>query len=76
MRAVRLEPELEARLAKLATKTHRTKTFYVKQALLEYLDEAEDIYIAQKRLRDLHSGKDELVSLAQVKKELNIEKVG
>ena len=70
MLAVRLDAETEARLNNLAAQTHRTKSFYVKQALLEYLDDIEDIYIGQKRVEDLRAGKDELVSFEDLKKEL------
>ena len=48
MLAVRLDIETEQRLSNLFVKTHRTKLFYVKQALLEYLDDLEDIYLAKK----------------------------
>ena len=35
MLAVRLPEDIEARLAALAAKTGRTKTFYAKEAILE-----------------------------------------
>jgi RHH-type transcriptional regulator, rel operon repressor / antitoxin RelB len=50
MIAVRLPADIEQRLADLAAKTGRTKTFYVREALLEYLDEMEERYIAIDRL--------------------------
>lgn len=49
MLAVRLPQEIEARLASLAEKTGRTKTFYVREAVLEYLGEMEDYYLASAR---------------------------
>ena len=49
MLAVRLPQEIEARLASLAEKTGRTKTFYVREAVLEYLGEMEDYYLAAAR---------------------------
>lgn len=42
MLAVRLSPELEARLARLARETRRSKSQYVKEALALYLDEREE----------------------------------
>ena len=42
MLAIRLPPEIEARLAALAEATGRTKTFYARQAILEHLDDLED----------------------------------
>lgn len=42
MLAVRLTPDLEARLARLARETRRSKSHYVKEALARYLDEREE----------------------------------
>lgn len=50
MIAVRLPEDVERRLAELAAKTGRTKTYYVREAVLEYLDEMEERYIAIDRL--------------------------
>ncbi len=50
MIAVRLPPLVEKRLEKLVRKTGRTKTFYVRQAILQHLDDLEDYYLAVHRL--------------------------
>lgn len=50
MLAIRLDPETEKRLDALAKKTGRTKTFYARQAILEHLEDMEDIYLATERL--------------------------
>ena len=42
MLAIRLEPEIEKRLAALAKKTGRTKTFYARQAIIEQIQNLED----------------------------------
>ncbi len=52
MLAIRLPDEVEKRLAELAAKTGRTKTFYAREAIMQHLDELEDIYLAQERLND------------------------
>jgi len=52
MLAIRLPEEIEKRLAELAAKTGRTKTFYAKEAILEHLDEIEDKYLAINRLEN------------------------
>ena len=52
MLAIRLEPEIEERLARLAKKTGRTKTFYAREAILEHLEDLEDGYLALKRLEN------------------------
>jgi RHH-type rel operon transcriptional repressor/antitoxin RelB len=50
MIAVRLPKELEERLTTLAQKTGRSKSYHVRQALLQYLEDIEDHYLAQERL--------------------------
>jgi len=50
MLAIRLPEDIENRLAALADKTGRTKTFYVREAILKHLDEMEDRYLALSRL--------------------------
>jgi RHH-type transcriptional regulator, rel operon repressor / antitoxin RelB len=57
--AIRLPPEIEARLAELARRTGRTKSFYAREAILHYLDELEDLYLAESRLEDLREGRSE-----------------
>lgn len=42
--SVRLDAESEERLAALAERTGRSKTFYVREAILAHLDELEEIY--------------------------------
>lgn len=61
MLAIRLPPEIEARLDALANATGRTKTFYAREAILEHLDDLEDLYLAEQRLIDIRSGKDETI---------------
>jgi len=50
MLSVRLDPDIEKRLAALAASTGRTKTYYVREAIESYLEEMEDRYIAIERL--------------------------
>lgn len=50
MLAIKLPKEIENRLAELAAKTGRTKTYYVREAILEHLDELEEKYLAIERL--------------------------
>jgi RHH-type rel operon transcriptional repressor/antitoxin RelB len=66
MLAIRLPPEIEARLEKLATATGRTKTFYARAAILEYLGDLEDVYLAEQRLTDLRAGRTKAIPLEDV----------
>jgi RHH-type transcriptional regulator, rel operon repressor / antitoxin RelB len=51
MLAIRLPEPLEARLAQLAATTGRTKTTLAREALVEYIDDLEDLYLAEARAR-------------------------
>ena len=66
MLALRLPPTLEKRLARLAKKTGRTKSFYAREAILRHLEDIEDYHLAQRRLR--RGG--ERVTLEALEKEL------
>ena len=68
MLAIRLPAEIEKRLDALAKSTGRTKSFYVREAILEHLDDLEDIFIAEKRLADIRAGRSTTVSLEEVMK--------
>lgn len=52
MLSLKLPEELEERLNNLAAKTHRPKSFYLREALKEYLDEHEEAWLALERLSD------------------------
>jgi RHH-type rel operon transcriptional repressor/antitoxin RelB len=71
--SIRLPHEIENRLQKLSERTGRSKSFYVKEAILEHLDDIEDIYLAEKRLEDLRSGRTQTVSLQDVMKRYGMD---
>lgn len=73
MLAVRLPSEIENRLQTLAQATGRTKTFYVREAILEHLDDLEDLYLAEQRLIDIRAGKSKAVPLEEVMKRYGLE---
>ena len=52
MLAIRLPASIEKRLDILAAKTGRTKTYYAREAILEFLEDMEDTYLALERLKD------------------------
>jgi len=71
MLAVRLDKDLEKRLERLAAKTGRTKTFYAREAIEAHLDDLEDFFLAEERLRDFRS--EDAIPLAEVEKRLGLE---
>lgn len=68
MLVIRLPAEIEERLNALARATGRTKTFYAREAILEHLDDLEDIYLAEKRLEDIRAGRSKTTPLGEVTK--------
>jgi RHH-type transcriptional regulator, rel operon repressor / antitoxin RelB len=51
MLAIRLPEEIESRLEALAKKTGRSKTHYAREAILAHLDDLEDFYLAEERMK-------------------------
>jgi RHH-type rel operon transcriptional repressor/antitoxin RelB len=49
MLALRLPPEIEARLDALAKKTGRSKSYYAREAILRQIEDIEDTYLARRR---------------------------
>jgi len=72
MLALRLPEEIEIRLEKLAKSTGRTKSFYAREAIIEHLADLEDLYLAEKRLAKVQSGKTKTVSLNALEAELGL----
>ena len=68
MLAIRLPEEIEARLDALAKRTGRTKTYYAREAIVQHLEDLEDLYDAEKVLEDIKSGKTTTVPLEEVMK--------
>lgn len=71
MLAVRLNAETEQRLEALAERTGRTKTFYARAAIEAHLDDLEDFYLAEERLRDFRE--DAAIPLSTLKAELGLD---
>ena len=73
MLAIRLPSEIESRLEALAKATGRTKTFYAREAILEHLDDLEDLYLAEQRLIEIRAGRSQTVPLEEVMKRYGME---
>ncbi len=69
MISVRLDEEMEKKLERLAKETKRPKSFFVKEALGNYLDDMIDYYEAMKRKNDPDR---ELITLEEMKKALGL----
>ncbi len=73
MLALRLPPEIEARLAELAKRTGRSKSFYAREAILKHIDELEDIYLAESRLEALLDGRSGSIPLTDLLRRHGVE---
>jgi RHH-type rel operon transcriptional repressor/antitoxin RelB len=73
MLAIRLPDNIEKRLSRLAKRTGRTKTYYAREAILQYLDDLEDIYFAQKELEAIRSGRSKTIPLEEVMRLYGLE---
>lgn len=72
MLAIRLPEGIEERLNILAKETGRTKTFYAREAIIEHLEDLEDLYLAGKRLEEIKSGRVKPIPLADVMKRYDL----
>ncbi len=66
--SIRLDPKTEKKLEKLAKKTGRTKSWYIRHAIDGYIEEWEDYHIAISRLE---SEKGE-IDISDVRKRLGL----
>ena len=66
MLAIRLPETIEERLSALANETGRTKTALAREAILEYIDDLEDYYLAEARARQNRK----TIPLAEVERKL------
>jgi RHH-type transcriptional regulator, rel operon repressor / antitoxin RelB len=64
-------PCIEKRLEKLARRTGRTKSYYVREAILEHL---EDMYLAERALDRMRSGKEQTIPLKDVMKRHGLQR--
>ena len=71
MLAVRLDPDLEARLTAVAKRTGRSKSYYARQAIEEKIEELEDIALLEEALKTYDPSKNK--SLEQVMRDLGLE---
>jgi RHH-type rel operon transcriptional repressor/antitoxin RelB len=69
MISVRLPKEMENRINNLAKSTQRPKSFFVKEALANYLEDMEDYYDVLKRK---NSKTREIISLEELKSAIDV----
>lgn len=73
MLAIRLPADIERRLEALAEATGRTKTFYAREAIVEHMDDLEDLFLAERVLAEIRAGRAKTTSLQDVMREHGLE---
>jgi RHH-type rel operon transcriptional repressor/antitoxin RelB len=71
MLAVRLDPDLETRLNVVAKRMGRSKSHLAREALIERIEELEDLALLEEALRHPDAGKT--ISHEQMKRELGLD---
>ena len=72
MLAVRIPEDLDNRLNALAHRTGRSKSSFVREALMHQLDDIEDYYLGMETLERIRKGEERVYALAEVRRELNL----
>ena len=73
MLAIRLPASIEKRLEKLARRTGRTKAYYAREAILQHLDDLEDVSMADRVLERIRKGEERTIPLEDVVKRHGVE---
>lgn len=71
--SIRLPPELEQRLNRLAAITGRSKAFYLREMIEQGLDDLEDYYLASEVMERVRKGQESLYSALDVRKDLGLD---
>ena len=73
MLAVQLPDDIDRRLDALAKATGRSKDSSVQEAVVEDLDDLEDLYLAKRRLDDIRAGGARTLTFAEVRSDLGLQ---
>ena len=67
---IQLPEDVEARLEHLAKQTGRSKNSYAREAILEKIEDMEDLYLAEQVLKRIHKGEEEIISAEDMWRDL------
>ncbi len=71
--SIRLPDEIENRLEFLARQTGRTKAFYIREMIMDKIDDMEDYYLAASILENVRKGKEATFTSQKVRKDLGLD---
>lgn len=69
---VRTPEDIDARLRRLAAEPGHSKSYYVRKALTQALEDMEDAYLADERLAELRAGRSKNHTMSEVEKRLGL----
>ncbi len=72
MLALRLPKDIEERLEALAKRTGRSKSYYARQAIIEYIDDLEDVFLVEQAMAD---DRGERFTLSDIKADLDADEL-
>ena len=71
--SIRLSPEIEQRLAFLASQTGRTKSYFLRAIIEKGIEDMEDYYLASDILEGVRQGREKVHSAADVRADLGLD---
>ncbi len=71
--SIRLSVETEQRLASLAARTGRTKTFYLREMIERGIEDLEDYYLGVDVIERVRKGEEDVFSADDVRQELALD---
>jgi RHH-type rel operon transcriptional repressor/antitoxin RelB len=71
--SIRLPEDIERRLEVMAEKTGRTKAFYIREMILNHIDEMEDYYLAADVVERLRKGQGRTFTAQEVRQDLGLD---
>ena len=71
--SIRLDDDLDARLERIARLTGRSKSFYLRQALVEQIEDLEDLFLSRAIVNRVADGRERLIPLDVLERELGVD---
>jgi RHH-type rel operon transcriptional repressor/antitoxin RelB len=69
---IRLDPDVEQRLERLAAQTGRTKAYYLRELVTSGLEDLEDFYLAAATMERVRKGEERIYTLDEVERNLGV----
>ena len=70
--SIRLSPETEQRLDYIASKTRRTKAFYIREMIERSIDDIEDYYLGAEVAERVRNGEEEVFTTEEIRQDLGL----